>query len=233
MKIASLKGGVAVGLVAAVMVLSAVPAQAYDGSPRQTILQGLLGAGVGALSAEGSGGKAGTGALIGAGSQIIGGALMTLLTEPSSSGYDRTTAYVRPVYTQVAAPSYTVPVTAYEPQPVVVQQPAVYSAPVSSARTSSQQVLKQGLLGAGVGALSAELSGGKAGTGALVGAGTQIVGGALMTLLTEPSGATQATAYVPTVMTGGYGRTSQPVSKKIVRHYDTAGNLVSEEEFWS
>jgi hypothetical protein len=51
----------------------------------------------------------------------------------------------------------------------------------------NKKVLKQALLGAGVGAISAEASGGKAGTGALVGAGTNVIGGALLDALTGPS----------------------------------------------
>src|SRR3989338_7217392 len=51
----------------------------------------------------------------------------------------------------------------------------------------NKKILKQGLLGAGVGAISAEASGGKAGTGALVGAGTNVIGGALLDTLTTPS----------------------------------------------
>jgi len=51
----------------------------------------------------------------------------------------------------------------------------------------NKKILKQGLLGAGVGAISAEASGGKAGTGALVGAGTNVIGGALLDTLMSPS----------------------------------------------
>src|SRR5438045_3651442 len=51
----------------------------------------------------------------------------------------------------------------------------------------NKKILKSGLLGAGVGAISAEASGGKAGTGALVGAGTNVIGGALLDTLTTPS----------------------------------------------
>lgn len=56
-------------------------AQAYaDDNAVEIIRQSLLGAGVGAISAEVSGGKAGTGALVGAGSNVIGGALIQLLS---------------------------------------------------------------------------------------------------------------------------------------------------------
>ncbi len=44
---------------------------------------------------------------------------------------------------------------------------------------AAQKLLKQGLLGAATGAVASEVSGGKAGKGALVGAGVNIVGGML------------------------------------------------------
>ena len=46
----------------------------------------------------------------------------------------------------------------------------------SGGEDTNKKILKQGLLGAGVGAISAEASGGKAGTGALIGAGTNVIG---------------------------------------------------------
>ncbi|UCH12174.1 MAG: hypothetical protein JSW18_04985 [Candidatus Omnitrophota bacterium] len=49
---------------------------------------------------------------------------------------------------------------------------------------TAQNLLKQGLLGAATGAVSSEVSGGKAGTGALVGAGVNIVGGMLFDSMT-------------------------------------------------
>ena len=49
---------------------------------------------------------------------------------------------------------------------------------------TAKKILKNGLLGAGVGAVSASASGGKAGKGALIGAGTNVVGGAVVDLLT-------------------------------------------------
>jgi hypothetical protein len=45
---------------------------------------------------------------------------------------------------------------------------------------NNQSMLSQGLLGAGVGAIAASSSGGKAGKGALVGAGTNILGSMLL-----------------------------------------------------
>jgi hypothetical protein len=164
--------------------------------------QGLLGAGVGAISAEVSGGKAGKGALIGAGTQVIGTALIGLLTGPSTPAQ----TYSQPVYTQPAysQPTYYQPqpqvyvqqqaqavyTTSYRYEPVYVSQAPAYSSyrPARRGRSqqdSNRQILRQGLLGAGVGAISAEASGGKAGQGALIGAGTNVIGGALLELLTS------------------------------------------------
>lgn len=56
---------------------------------------------------------------------------------------------------------------------------------VSEASYSSKDLLKQGLLGAGSGAAASAASGGNAGTGALVGAGVNVLGGALLDSLTE------------------------------------------------
>lgn len=49
-------------------------------------------------------------------------------------------------------------------------------------------ILREALLGAGTGAIAAEASGGKPGKGALIGAGTNVIGSALLSLLTESSG---------------------------------------------
>lgn len=60
------------------------------------------------------------------------------------------------------------------------------AAPVSFAEdTASGRVLKQGILGAGVGAIAAGASGGKAGKGALIGAGANIAGSVIMDAVTE------------------------------------------------
>lgn len=51
----------------------------------------------------------------------------------------------------------------------------------------TKKVLKNGLLGAGTGAIAAGASGGNAGQGALIGAGTGAIGGALLDAVTTPS----------------------------------------------
>ncbi len=48
----------------------------------------------------------------------------------------------------------------------------------------AQKLLRQGLLGAATGAVASEVSGGKAGKGALVGAGVNIIGGMLFDAMT-------------------------------------------------
>ena len=61
----------------------------------------------------------------------------------------------------------------------------------------NKKILKQGLLGAGTGAIASGASGGDAGKGALIGAGTNIIGGALLDTLTAPSQPQQQPAYYP------------------------------------
>lgn len=50
-----------------------------------------------------------------------------------------------------------------------------------------REIIKQGIVGAGVGAISAGASGGKAGKGALIGAGTNILGNAILDTFMTPS----------------------------------------------
>ncbi len=215
--------------------------QDYSGNedPNKKILkQGLLGAGVGAISAEASGGKAGTGALVGAGTNIIGGALLDTLTAPSQP-QPRQVQYVQqaPVQTY-STQSYPVQTqgTVYrqvEQQPVYVQQAPTYYQPPQE--NPNQKIIKQGLLGAGVGAISASASGGKAGKGALIGAGTNVIGGALLDSL---MGGSQPQQQQPVyyqqqapVYQQSQTSSSQP-KKKIIRKYDSDGNVISEEEVW-
>lgn len=201
---------------------------------KKIIKQGLLGAATGAIAAEASGGKAGQGALVGAGTNVIGGALLDTLTS-SPKPQPQAVQYVQ----QAPAPSYAYPVQPQgatyrtEPQPVYVQQaPAYYQPPRED---PNKRILKQGLLGAATGAIAAEASGGKAGKGALIGAGTNVIGSALLDTLTGPSQpqpqpvyVQQAPAYSPQP---SYSSTSQP-KKKIIRKYDSDGNVISEEEVW-
>lgn len=82
---------------------------------------------------------------------------------------------------------------------------ALIVAPAMTAEDATKKIIKQGLVGAATGAVASEVSGGKAGKGALVGAGTSIIGGALVDVLmpeqtpTAPEGATFQNGY-----TSGY-----------------------------
>jgi hypothetical protein len=171
-------------------------AHAAQGDNRDILKQGLVGAATGALSSELSGGKPGQGALIGAGVNVIGGALLNLLTGPSATPYASQPAYYsqptppaqyyQPQIQYVYVPSPPVVRTVYVREPAYTQPapayPAYYYPPQED---PNRRILKQGLVGAATGALSAELSGGKAGKGALIGAGTNVIGGALLELLTS------------------------------------------------
>ncbi|HTL71366.1 MAG TPA: hypothetical protein VL404_08765 [Candidatus Eisenbacteria bacterium] len=219
---------------------------------KKIIKQGLLGAGVGAISAGASGGKAGQGALIGAGTNVIGGALLDSLTsspQPQQPQYvQQPVQYVQqqPQYVQQQA----YPVQAqYQQRPVeYVQQPVYYQPAPPPQENPNNKILKQGLLGAGVGAISASASGGKAGKGALIGAGTNVIGGALLDSLMGSGPQQQQPQPVyyqpaPQYPNQGYAQQgyynqqapttsgTQP-KKKIIRKYDSDGNVVSEEEVW-
>ena len=227
-----------------VVPVSMAQGQDYSGNEdpnKKIIKQGLLGAGVGAISAGASGGKAGQGALIGAGTNVIGGALLDTLTAPSQPApqpvyVQQAPAYVQQQPTYVQQQSYPVQQQPqqyrqeYAPQPVYYQQ-----APPQ--QDANQKIIKSGLLGAGVGAISASASGGSAGKGALIGAGTNVIGGALLDSLMSPSQPQpqpvyyqQAPMQQQSYSNQGY-TTSQP-KKKIIRKYDNDGNVISEEEVW-
>ena len=241
-----LKGLLASMLVSSFLFMGPVSmaqGQDYSGNEdpnKKIIKQGLLGAGVGAIAAGSSGGKAGQGALVGAGTNVIGGALLDTLTTPSQSQQRpvQQVQYVQsapaPQYVQQQSSYPVQPVQAYQPEP----QPVYYSQPAPPRQNANQNIIKQGLLGAGVGAISASASGGKAGKGALIGAGTNVIGGALLDSLFSPSQQQQQPqpvyvqqqqpAYAPSYS----NNSSQQPKKKIIRKYDSDGKVVSEEEVW-
>ena len=120
---------------------------------------------------------------------------------------------------------------------------------------STKNVLKQGLLGAGTGAIAAGASGGKAGQGALIGAGTGIIGSALLDTITQPSqpkrvyrrAAPRQQQYQPAPQAQYQQAPQQYQSqnlqvqdvanpeggkKRIIKKYDDKGKLVSEEEIY-
>ena len=249
------KDFLAISLIAAMIFIGPVSqaqGQDYSGNEdpnKKIIKQGLLGAGVGAISAGSSGGKAGQGALIGAGTNVIGGALLDSLTGSGSSQQaPRQAQYVQ------AAPQqqvYSQPVYQQQSYPVQVQQPQYVEQPVYYQQQAPPQqqdpnknIIKQGLLGAGVGAISASASGGKAGKGALIGAGTNVIGGALLDSLMgggssqpqqqQPVYVQQAPVYANQGYSSqqGYSNTTTQPKKKIIRKYDNDGKVVSEEEVW-
>ena len=136
----------------------------------------------------------------------------------STPGQSRTvTQYANPpgYYSQ---PTYVQPA----PRPVYTQQP------VSSQDEYNKKIIKQGLLGAATGAIAAEASGGKAGKGALIGAGTNIIGGALLDVLTAPQPQPQHAQYAPFVTQWNQ---QNPNNNRIVRKFDSNGNVISEETF--
>ena len=159
---------------------------------------------------------------------MIGGALLDMMTAPPS----RTTRRAPPPQDQYYDDEYYGDEEAYYEEP--------------PQESGTQKVLKQGLLGAGTGAIAAGASGGSAGKGALIGAGTGVIGGALLDAITTPSQprrvyrrpppqprqqpqqqqgyATQATEED---MSGAPG-----TRKKVVRKYDDTGKVISEEEIY-
>ncbi len=212
---------------------------------KKIIKQGLLGAGTGAIAASASGGNAGTGALVGMGTNVVGGALLDTLTAPSQPQggyYAPPPAGYAPAPTQQSTGGYV----GQQPYYGDPQQQPVYYAPPPPAEDPTKKILKQGLLGAGTGAIAASASGGKAGTGALVGAGTNVIGSALLDYLSSPSQPQQPTYYQQPSQ-GYYQQQQQPQSyygtpqktttsttpkKKIIRKYDAEGNVISEEEVY-
>lgn len=206
-----------------------------DDQTRNILKQGLLGAGVGAISSSASGGDAGKGALIGAGTSVIGSALLDAITGPSSSSSSRRSAPPPDDYYYADSPEDYY----YEEEP--------------PQESGTSKVLKQGLVGAGVGAISAGASGGDAGKGALIGAGTNVIGNALLDAITQPPQQRRRvyrkipqqqqqypqqqyrsqSQYQPQnvqvqeeTVGSGEGR------KKVIKKYDANGKLVSEEEIY-
>ena len=204
-----------------------------DDSTRNVLKQGLLGAGTGAIASGASGGKAGTGALIGAGTGAIGGALLDAITAPpASSGPSRRSAPPSRQAQYYDDDYYDYGQEYYEEEP-----------PQESGTT---KVLKQGLLGAGTGALASGMSGGSAGKGALIGAGTGVIGGALLDMITQPSQPKRVYRKAPArqqqpqqavrVQQPGVNEPDAVAAgtshKKVIRKYDDNGKVISEEEIY-
>lgn len=201
-----------------------------DDSTRNVLKQGLLGAGTGAIASGVSGGNAGTGALVGAGTNVIGSALLDAITTPSSSSSSSSGTYRR------AAPP---PDEYYYPDE---PEDEYYVEEPPPQESGSSKILKQGLVGAGTGALAAGVSGGDAGKGALIGAGTNIIGNALLDTITQPATQRRGRVYRKIRKPAAQVQTKTSTSeetvgtegtrKKIIRKYDENGKVVSEEEIY-
>ena len=218
------------GIGTCVLLSMILTASAYsdEEDTRNILKQGLLGAGVGAIAAGTSKGNAGQGALVGAGTAVIGSALLDAITEPPSRSRSRRAAEPPP------DEGYYYP----------ADEPEDYYYEEEPQESSSQKILKQGLVGAGTGAIAAGVSGGDAGKGALIGAGTNVIGNALLDTLTEPPRTRRGRAYrrIPPRQTQNQyttqesadasGTGDQGTRKKIIKKYDESGKLVSEEEIY-
>ncbi|MCX5667866.1 MAG: glycine zipper family protein [Candidatus Omnitrophica bacterium] len=200
---------------------------------KNVLKQGLLGAGTGAIASGVSGGNAGTGALIGAGTGVIGGALLDAITAPPASSSRSSRRSAPPQQTQYYddEENYDDGQEYYEEEP--------------PQESGTSKVLKQGLLGAGTGAIASGMSGGSAGKGALIGAGTGVIGGALLDMMTQPSQPKRVYRRAPArqqpQQTQASPRVQQPGDdsgttgashKKVVRKYDDNGKVISEEEIY-
>ncbi len=221
--------------------------------PNKKVLKsGLLGAATGAIASEASGGKAGKGALIGAGTNVVGGALLDMLTGPSQQQAPPQQQYyqsapVQQQYQQAPQPTYNQQPQyqqQYYQDPPRQAQPVYYQqAPAPVQDDPNKKILKSGLLGAATGGIAASASGGKAGTGALIGAGTSVIGGALLDTLTAPSQPRQQPQqYYQQAPPQQYYQQQAPQysqslppapTKKIIRKYDAEGNVISEEETYT
>jgi len=213
---------------------------------KNVLKQGLLGAGTGAIASGASGGNAGTGALIGAGTGVIGGALLDAITAPSTSSSSASSSPARRSAAPQQAQYYDDEENYDDGQEYYEEEPPQES--------TGSKVIKQGLLGAGVGAISAGASGGSAGKGALIGAGTGALGGVLLDMLTQPSQPKRVYRKAPARQQPlPSARVQQPQSsvrvqqpgdgelesagtgashKKVVRKYDDNGKVISEEEIY-
>jgi len=89
-----MKNFIFTAVICIVVVMMVVPAFSDEAS-NKILKQGVLGAATGAVAAGASGGKAGKGALIGAGTNVIGGAVLDTVF---SSGQPSAPAQQQPVY---------------------------------------------------------------------------------------------------------------------------------------
>lgn len=229
---------VTISIVSLLLVLTCLTGSAYcqdDDNTRNVIKQGLLGAGTGAIAAGTSGGNAGTGALVGAGTGVIGSVLLDAMTAPPRRS--------APPPQQV----YYAPAAQQQQQQYYPAQPAQgddYYVEEAPQPNTAGTIIKQGLLGAGTGAIAAGASGGNAGKGALIGAGTGVIGSALLDMATQPQQQPRRVYRRVPVQQTVPAQSVQPQNvqvqdesagqgegrKKVIKKYDANGKLVSEEE---
>ena len=219
-------------IILSIVFLSSLAYCQDDDTSRQVLKNGLLGAGTGAIAAGASGGNAGKGALIGAGTGVIGGILLDAITAPPASS--------RPPARRARAQAAQPPAYPYYDD----NSDNYYYEEPPPQESGTQKVLKQGLLGAGTGAIAAGASGGNAGQGALIGAGTNVIGSALLDTITTqsqpqprrvyrrpaPRAQQQAVAPAQNVQVQEESAGPEGGRKKIIKKYDATGKLVSEEE---
>ena len=223
---------ISIALAAAFFAFFIANAACSDEEGTKNVLkQGLLGAGTGAIASGVSGGNAGTGALVGAGTGVIGGALLDAITAPPAGSSRSSRRSPPPQQAQY-----------YDDQDNYDNGQEYYEEPPQE--STGSKVIKQGLLGAGVGAISSGVSGGNAGKGALIGAGTGAIGGVLLDMMTQPSQpkrvyrrapARQQPPQVVRVQQPGDDAEAAGTGtshKKVVRKYDDNGKVVSEEEIY-
>ena len=177
---------------------------AQEDGTTKILKSGLVGAGSGALAAGMSGGNAGKGALIGMGTSVIGGALLDMLS--GNSGRQRRSR--RDEY--------------YDDEDDYYDEDGYYE---ERQQDPSHQIIKSGLVGAGTGAIAAGASGGKAGQGALIGAGTSVIGGALLNSITQPPKRRRVKKYKRETQKAP----AEAPRSKVIRKYDENGNLIYEE----
>lgn len=227
----------AVSTTALFIISIAITAYSDEEGTRNVLKQGLLGAGTGAIASGVSGGNAGTGALVGAGTGVIGGALLDAITTPSASSSPA----------RRSAPPQQSQYYDDQDNPDNGQE---YYEEAPPQESTGSKVIKQGLLGAGVGAISSGVSGGNAGKGALIGAGAGAIGGVLLDMMTQPAQPKRVYRRAPVRQQAAVAQPSQQVvrvqqpgddsdntatgtsHKKVVRKYDDKGKVVSEEEIY-
>ncbi len=147
--------------------------------------------------------------------------LLTLIIQGGCASPQRRTASTQTTYySGQPGNAYTT----YETQGVAAPGPTQQQL---AQQAKMKEILKQGALGAATGAIAAEASGGKAGKGALIGAGTNVAGNLIYDVLTRPQTAAPSSQSYHAPATNFSPNNSQT---KVIRKYDDQGRIISEEE---